>query len=142
MDAAYLYFNTRTKSFQITPYLRKLNKVTSDILSGSDDVLPCAEPASPLPSAKDLGARFDQLDLRLNEKYADILRQTPAGQEVFLRSTQKDWIKHRDEGLKLYLSLYPKTEKEARRLQFLGDVTAARIQVAPEQWRSSEDWLF
>jgi uncharacterized protein YecT (DUF1311 family) len=142
MDAAYLYFSTGTKSFQITPYLRKLNKVSSDILSSSDDVLPCAEPASPLPSAKDLGARFDQLDQRLNEKYADILKQTPAEQAVFLRSTQKDWIKHRDEGLKLYLSLYPKGEREARRLQFLGDVTAARIQVAPGQWGSAESWLY
>ena len=55
------------------------------------------------------------------------MRQTPAEQVVLLRSTQKDWIKHRDEGLKLYLSLYPKAEREARRLQFLGDVTAARI---------------
>ena len=142
MDAAYLYFNTRTKSFQITPYLRKLNKVSSDILSSSDDVLPCAEPASPLPSAKDLEARLDQLDRRLNEKYADIMKQTSAEQVVFLRSTQKDWIKHRDEGLKLYLSLYPKTEKEARRLQFLGDVTAARIQVSPGQWGSPETWLY
>ena len=142
MDAAYLYFNTRTKSFQITPYLRKLNKVSSDILSSSDDVLPCAEPAGSLPSAKDLEGRLDQLDRRLNEKYADIMKQTPAEQVPFLRSTQKDWIKHRDEGLKLYLSLYPKTEKEARRLQFLGDVTAARIQVAPGQWGSPESWLY
>lgn len=142
MDAAYLYFNTRTKSFQITPYLRKLNKVSSDILSSSNDVLPCAEPASPIPSAKDLGARFDQLDRQLNEKYADIMRQTPAEQVVFLRSTQKDWITHRDDGLKLYLSLYPKAEKEARRLQFLGDVTAARIQLAPGRWGSPETWLY
>lgn len=142
MDGAYLYFNTRTKSFQITAYLRKLNKVSSDILSSSDDVLPCAEPAGPLPSAKDLGARFDQLDRELNEKYADIVGQTPEGQVALLRLTQKDWIKHRDDGLKLYLSLYPKAEKEARRLQFLGDVTAARIQVAPAQWGSPETWLY
>ena len=142
MDAAYLYFNTRTKSFQITAYLRKLNKVSSDILSSSDDVLPCAEPVSPLPGAKDLEARFDQLDRQLNEKYADIIKQTPEEQVALLRSTQKDWIKHRDEGLKLYLSLYPKAEKEARRLQFLGDVTAARIQVAPKQWGTPETWLY
>lgn len=142
MDGAYLYFDTRTKGFQITPYLRKLNKVTSDILSSSDDVLPCAEPPSPLPTAKDLKARLDQLDRQLNKKYAEIIAQTPAEQVVFVRSTQRDWIKHRDEGLKLYLSLYPKTEKEARRLQFLGDVTAARIQVAPEKWGTAETWLY
>lgn len=142
MDAAYVYFNTRTKSFQITAYLRKLNKASSDILSSFADMLPCAEPGSPLPSTKDLEARLDQLDRRLNEKYADIIRQTPAEQVDSLRSTQKDWIKRRDEGLKLYLSLYPKAEKEARRLQFLGDVTAARIQVAPGQWGSAESWLY
>ncbi len=142
MDAAYLYFNTQAKSFQITAYLRKLNKVSSDILSSSDDVLPCAEPVSPLPTAKDLEARFDHLDRQLNDKYAEIIKQTPGEQVVLLRSTQKDWIKHRDEGLKLYLSVYPKAEKEARRLQFLGDVTAARIQVAPGQWGSPETWLY
>ena len=142
MGGAYLYFNTQAKTFQITAYLRKLNKVTSDILSSSDDVLPCAEPISPLPAEKDLAARFDHLDRQLNEKYADIVRQTPGKQLALLRSTQKDWIKHRDEGLKLYLSPYPKSEKEARRLQFLGDVTAARIQVTPEHWSSPETWLY
>jgi hypothetical protein len=51
-----------------------------------------------------------------------------------VREAQRNWIKHRDEGAKVYVSLFPATEKERRRLQFLGDVTAARIEVGPDEW--------
>ena len=54
MDAAYLYFNTRTKSLQITPYLCKLNKVSSDILSSYDDDLPWTEPIGALRGPTEL----------------------------------------------------------------------------------------
>jgi uncharacterized protein YecT (DUF1311 family) len=52
-----------------------------------------------------------------------------------LREAQRTWIKHRDEGAKFYVSLFPEAEKERRRLQFLCDVTAARIDTQPdEEW--------
>jgi hypothetical protein len=43
-------------------------------------------------------------------------------------------IKHRDEGAKFYVSLFPQGEREQRRLQFLSDVTAARLETPAEQW--------
>jgi hypothetical protein len=48
-----------------------------------------------------------------------------------VRDTQGDWVKHR-EGAKFYVSLFPVAEKEQRRLQFLCDVTAARIETQPD----------
>ena len=122
----YVYFNTRTKSFEITDYLRRLNKSKWAVAA-------CAEPTDPLPGEAELKTRLDALDQQLNNKYADVLAH--AGEGVTLaREGQRKWIKYRDEGAKLYLSLFPQAERERRRLQFLGDVTAARIDMPPEEW--------
>jgi len=50
-----------------------------------------------------------------------------------VREAQRNWIKHRDEGAKFYVALFPPAEKERRRLQFLCDVTAARIDTQPDE---------
>ena len=127
MKPGYLYFNTRAKKFEITDYLRKLNKTKSEALA-------CAEPVDPLPNEAELKTRFDSLDRRLNEKYTQVLAHSEKDRIPVVRETQRDWIKHRDEGAKLYTSVFPAAEKERRRLQFLGDVTAARIGTPAEEW--------
>ena len=127
MHSGLLYFNTRTKKFEITDYLRKLNKTKSD-------VLPCAEPVDSLSGEGELKAWFDALDQKLNKRYAVVIAQTVKDRISLLRQSQRSWIKHRDEGANFYVSLFPAAEKERRRLQFLGDVTAARIEVPPEEW--------
>ena len=63
-----------------------------------------------------------------------MLAQTVKDGIPLLRQSQRSWIKHRDEGANLYVSLFPAAERERRRLQFLGDVTAARIEAPPEEW--------
>jgi uncharacterized protein YecT (DUF1311 family) len=123
----YVYFNTRTKSFETTDYLRKLNKRKSHVLV-------CAEPVDPLPSEAELKRRFDSLDRQLNEKYAQLLARTEKDRVPVVREAQRDWLKHRDEGAKLYVSAFPAAEKERRRLQFFCDVTAARIDTPAEEW--------
>jgi hypothetical protein len=142
MDAAYLYFRTATKRFELTPYLSKLNATTSDILSGFDDVLPCAEPAGLLPAASELKPRLERLDAELNEKYAAQMKVTPENQRVYLREQQRGWLQRRDAGLKLYLSLAKPREREQRRLQYLGDITAARLELPAEKWHMPETWLY
>jgi uncharacterized protein YecT (DUF1311 family) len=127
LHSCYVYFNTRKKSFEMTDYLRKLNKTKSEILA-------CSEPVDPLPSEGELKTRFDSLDRQLNEKYAQVLAQTEKGRVPVVREAQRDWIKHRDEGAKLYFSIFPAAEKERRRRQFFSDVTAARIDTAAEEW--------
>ncbi|MDP9098279.1 MAG: hypothetical protein M3N48_04705 [Verrucomicrobiota bacterium] len=54
--------------------------------------------------------------------------------ERFPREAQRDWLKQRDGGEKFYLALFPAAKKSSRRLQFLGDVTAARIDTPAERW--------
>src|SRR6266496_292787 len=127
LHACYVYFNTRTRTFEMTDYLRKLNKTKSSGLA-------CAEPTDPIPSEADLKTRLDALDRQLNKKYADVIAQSEKDRVSLVREAQRNWIKHRDEGARFYVSLFPEAEKERRRLQLLGDVTAARIEVPPEQW--------
>ncbi len=126
MHEGYIYFNTRTKKFEVTDYLRKLNKTKANVLA-------CAEPVDPLPSEAELKTRFDTLDRRLNTRYAEVLGKTDKERVANVREAQRNWIKHRDEGAKFYVSLFPAAEKELRRLQFLCDVTAARIDTQPDE---------
>lgn len=127
LQGCYVYFNTRSKAFEMTDYLRKVNKTKGSPLA-------CAEPLDPLPSAADLKTRLDSLDRQLNKKYADVLAQTEKARAGLVREAQRKWIKQRDEGAKLYASAFPAAESESRRLQFLGDITAARIEVPAEEW--------
>ena len=115
----YVYYNLRTRHFETSEYLRKLNATRTG-------ALPCAEPVDPLPKKEEIKARADALDLRLNEVFAARLAKNPDTVEQN-RKSQRDWIKARDAGLKLYLSSVPKTDQENRKLQFLADVTATRI---------------
>jgi uncharacterized protein YecT (DUF1311 family) len=127
MHEGYVYFNVRTKNFQVTDYLRKLNKTKAKVLA-------CAEPVDPLPNEAELKTRLDSLDRQLNEKYAKLLAQTEKDHVPLMREAQREWIKHRDEGAKLYMSIFPAAEKERRRLQFFSDVTAVRIDTPAEEW--------
>ena len=129
MHCGLLYFNTGTKKFELTDYLRKLNKTKSEFLA-------CAEPVDPLPSEAELKTRLDALDRQLNKRYSEIIQKADQNQVSNLREAQRNWIKHRDEGVKFYVSLFPAAEKERRRLQFLCDVTAARMDTQPdEEWQ-------
>jgi len=126
LHSCYVYFNTRTNGFEMTDYLRKLNKMKSDALA-------CAEPVDPLPIEAEVKTRFNSLDRQLNEKYAQVLAQTDKDRVPVVREAQRDWIKHRDEGAELYVSLFSPAQKERRRLQFLCDVTSARIETQPDE---------
>ncbi len=128
MQQRYLYFNTRKQQFELSDYLRKLNKSRSEKLV-------CAEPVDPLPDEAELKTKFDALDQQLNKRYAEVLAKAVKDRVSLVREAQRTWIKHRDDGAKFYVSLFPAAEKERRRLQFLCDVTAARIDTQPgEAW--------
>jgi len=129
MRCGFLYFNTRTNKFEVTDYSRKLNKA-------KPEPLPCAEPIDPLPSEAQLKERFDALDRELNKKYAEVLAKAEKDGVPPLREAQRSWLKKRDAGEKIYVESFPSTEKSAHRLQYLGDVTAARIGLPQDQW----DW--
>jgi hypothetical protein len=130
MHCGALYFDTRAKKFELTDYLRKLNKAKSEEVAGAESV-------NPLPSEAELKAKYDALDKQLNRRYAEVLANTNSDQVPNLRDAERHWIKQRDEGAKAYLAFFPPTEKERRRLEFFCTVTEARIETQPaEAWEN------
>jgi len=127
MVCGFLYFNTRANKFEITDYSRKLSKAKRGPLA-------CAEPIDPLPSEDELKKRFDALDQQLNKKYAEVLAKTEKDRLSVVREAQREWLKKRDAGEKVYVESFPPAEKTRRRVQYLGDVTAARIELPQDQW--------
>ena len=43
---------------------------------------------------------------QLNKRYSEIIQKADKDQVSNLRQAQRTWIKHRDEGAKLYVSLF------------------------------------
>ena len=119
--SGYLYFNTGAKEFETSSYLKKLSAMKSATLA-------CAEPSDPLPPEAELKARADAADKQLNDAYAAKVRKVGKDRGSNLRESQRAWVKARDAGLQIYLAAAPAAEREQRRLQFLGDVTIARIE--------------
>ena len=119
--SGYLYFNTATKEFETTNYLKKLSAMKSA-------VVPCAEPVDPLPPEAELKARAGAADKQLNEAYAAKVKKVGKDRGSNLRESQRAWVKARDAGLQIYLAAAPAAERERRKFQFLGDVTLARIE--------------
>jgi len=124
----YVYFNTRMKTLEQTPYLREVNKTVAKLVSDYATDVACAEPIEPLPPESELKARFDALDDQFNKILAERAAAMSQEDADELRKMQQEWVKVRDEGLKTYLRFAPKGEEERRRLQFLADVTAARLE--------------
>ena len=122
----YVYVNTRTRGFELTNHLRKINKAQTAALV-------CAEPVDPLPTESQLKARFDRLERDLNTTYTAVLAKADNSQ--LIPDAQRTWIKHRDEGAKIYMSIFPQAKRESRRLQFMADVTAVRLAMSPNDWQ-------
>lgn len=123
----YVYFNTRTKTLEQTPYLREMNKnIAKNLPERPADVV-YAEPTEPSPSEAEVKARLDGLDEKLKALCTERATWLDKEDADALRKKQEAWIKARDEGVKSYLRFAPKGEEERRRLQFLADVTAARL---------------
>src|SRR5262249_1507062 len=129
------YFNTRTKAFEQTPYLRMVNAklhtekpyenfpqvaFTGERLGG---YVVFAEPIDPPPSEEILKARLIALDQELDslreKQLADLGTREKNDIVEFRRWENGKWDKARDEAAQLYLPFAPEAEKENRKLQFL-----------------------
>lgn len=126
----YLYYNTRTNGFELTPYLRKVNAATAK--SHDIDILACAEPIDALPNEATLKQQYAATDKKLNENYQKMLAKAEKETVPNLRRWQREWLKARDAGLKIYLASFSPAEKERRRLQFLVDVSRAKAEADEE----------
>lgn len=137
------YFNTRSKTFEQTPYLRMVNtKLNTEkpyeafpevAFAGErlGSYVVFAEPIDPPPSEEILKTRFVALDQELKslrEKVlADLATREKSSIVEFRRSYSDKWNKARDEAVQLYLPFAPEAEKESRKLQFLCDITQREL---------------
>lgn len=126
----YLYYNTRTGRFEVTPYLRKVN--AASVKSHEVNVLACAEPVDPLPDVATLRQQYTAIDKKLNENYQKMIAKSEKENIPDLRQSQREWLKARDAGLQIYLAASPPAEKEQRRLQFLIDVSRGEAEADEE----------
>jgi uncharacterized protein YecT (DUF1311 family) len=125
----YIYYNTRIGGFELTPYLRKVNAASAK--SHEINVLACAEPVGPLPDDATLKQQYAAVDKKLNENYQKVIAAAEKEDKeavAELRRSQREWLKARDAGLKIYLAAFSPAEKERRRLQFLIDVSRAEAE--------------
>ena len=125
----YLYYSTSTSQFELTPYLRKINAASAK--SHEINVLACAEPVDPLPDEATLKQRYSAVDNKLNKSYHKLIAEAEnEGKETVaeLRRSQREWLKARDAGLKIYQGAFSPAEKDQRRLQFLIDVSQAQAE--------------
>jgi uncharacterized protein YecT (DUF1311 family) len=125
----YLYYNPRNGGFELTPYLRKVNAASAK--SHQIDVLACAEPVDALPDEATLKERYAAVDKKLNQNYQKMIAAAEKEDKetvAELKRSQREWLKARDAGLKIYLAAFSPAEKERRRLQFLIDVSRAEAE--------------
>ncbi len=139
----FAYFNTRTKTFEQTPYLRMVNtKLNTEkpyeafpqiSFAGErlGSYLVFVEPIDPPPSEEILKSRFAALDQEMNtlreKRLAEIAKSAEKSIVDFNRSYAEKWNKMRDEAVQLYLPFAPDAEKESRKLQFLCDLTQREV---------------
>jgi uncharacterized protein YecT (DUF1311 family) len=135
----YLYYNTRTSGFELTPYLRKVNAASAK--SHEINVLACAEPIDQLPDEATLKQQYAAVDKKLNQNYQKTIdKAEKEGKETVaeLRRSQREWLKARDAGLQIYLATFSPAEKERRRLQFLIDVSRAEAEADEDSAAASQ----
>jgi uncharacterized protein YecT (DUF1311 family) len=150
----YAYFNTKTGTFELTDYLRKLNKGARDRWKnfqpkktfGSFPEAASAEPLGELPPETESKKRFEAADRRVKESFQKLmatqeeqLRQSKRDEQTsstqreiyqeqlqLSRHVQRRWIKTREIGAKLYADSGDKSTAARRYWQHMADSTEAR----------------
>jgi hypothetical protein len=122
VDEWYVYFDTKTGKFELTNYLRGLNKGAWDRyanLSGYSGLPPevIAEPLGELPPEAESKKRYEAAERRVKE-YEEQLKSS--------RGAQGGLVDTREIGAKFYAESGPKSTAGRRYWQYMADSTEAR----------------
>jgi hypothetical protein len=125
----YFYFNLRDGKLEDTNYLRTLDHTFRGDSELRNYVVPAfAEPVDPLPSEKQLGARYQAAEGRLNKIFPLVMkREQPEQDKQNHREYQRLWLKARDKGAEAFAVMGPKADRQRRRLEYMADATEARV---------------
>ncbi len=129
-----VYWNTGTQAFELTDYLRSLNRAaerrwSDDNFRGNSALAACAEPLEGgWPDEATARKAYAALDTRLNDVYAARLGKLLPKDQRIERSDQREWLKRRDEGARVYAGFgADAAAKEVRHLQYLAGATRQRV---------------
>ena len=154
----YAYFNTRTESFELTNYLRRLNKdawkrYRDDKVRENFGEAASAEPLGELPSEAESKKRYEAADHRVKESFQKLLevqekqlqksmrdeQSSSTQREIYqqqlqdTREFQQSSIKTRETGAKLYADSGAKSTAARRYWQHMAASMEARASAIEEQ---------
>jgi hypothetical protein len=110
------YYNVRRGKFELTDYLRALNRFAHKIRpedAEPPDTAALAEPLAELPPQSEIKKRYEEADRRRNE----LLAKRNQNKEAILR----DWIKTPEPDAKFYAKFGPKATARRRYWQYMLD---------------------
>ena len=131
----YAYFNTKTQQFELTDYLRKLNKGARDRWKNfqprktlaSFPEAASAEPLGELSLETDLKKRAEEAARHEKELYEQIIAKVSKEQAADEGNAQRDWSRTREPGAKFYAESGPKATAGRRYWQYMLDSAENRV---------------
>ena len=123
----FFYFNLRRGKLEHTKYLRALSRTFRSEEAEKYVVPGFAEPLDPLQPEKEILARYETAERRLNKSFPAVMElQTSQEEKRECRDYQRLWLKGRDSGAEAFAALGPKAQRGCRKLQYLADATENR----------------
>ncbi len=124
----YAYFDTHDQSFELTDYLRGLNKgawkrYSDDALRAAFGGAASAEPLTALPSETESKERYEKAERRLIERYPTFLAKQSEEERQALSDGLPKWTKAREVGAKTYAESGNKATSSRRYWQYMADST-------------------
>jgi len=133
VSSDFFYFNLRSGKLEHTKYLRTLTRILPREKEEKYVVPGFAEPLDSLQSEKEILARYEAAERRLNTSFPAVLDlQTSEEEKGGFRNYQRLWLKARDSGAETFAACGSKTEHRSRKLQYLADATEHRAQELEE----------
>jgi lysozyme inhibitor LprI len=124
----FFYFNLRRGKLEYTKYLRTLLRTFRDEEAEKYVVPGFAEPLDPLRPEKEILARYEAAERRLDKRFGAVLQlKTSEEEKRQLRDYQRLWLKARDAGAEAFAATESKAEEARHKLQYLADATESRV---------------
>lgn len=133
----FVYFNTENRNFELTKYLRRLNKGAWDRYANFSEDNPdvglveevIAEPLSELPPEAESKKRYEKADRHVNELYQKVGNHGSQEAQANWSRIRKQWIRNREAGAKFYALSGPKRTAGSRYWLLMADSTEAHASV-------------
>jgi hypothetical protein len=127
VSSDFFYFNLRRGKLEHTKYLSALSRTLPSEEAEKHVVPGFAEPLDPLQPEKEILARYEAAERRLNKSFPAVMElQTSQEEKRECRNYQRLWLKARDSGAEAFAALGSKEQLRCRKLQYLADATENR----------------